>query len=167
MEAQFGAGSAAFEAEGHTQCVDVDPYMLTVLTSQLEPGSQAIDLFDLDVLQKAAASYYQKIGAVIAKQSLMVPTSMDTVGSATVNESRLIIRSWIAQWMVALVVVCIVLTTTALFMVPSKGFLPCSLTTFLGLISILIQSRQLSAQLRYAGASDAEHLVQFLRRSRF
>ncbi len=69
--------------------------------------------------------------------------------------------------MVALVIVCIVLITIALFMVPSKGFLLYSPTIFPGLISILIQSWQLLAQLRYAGASDAEHLVQFFKRSRF
>ncbi|KAI8947774.1 hypothetical protein F4801DRAFT_559592 [Xylaria longipes] len=175
MEATFVAGQAhSFNQDTYGQStnvsmvpVDVDPYMLTALISQLEPGSQAIDLFNVDVLRKTAASYYQQIGAVLAKKSLMGQTSMNTVGSATVNENRLIVRPWIAQWMAALVAVCIVLTAIALFIVPRKGFLPCSPTTFPDLVSILHQSRQLSAQLQYAGASDNNHLVQFLRRSTF
>ncbi|KAI0517417.1 hypothetical protein F5B22DRAFT_124526 [Xylaria bambusicola] len=175
MEAQFEAGRADLNYVGpysdainvSTTPVNVDPYMFTALKSQLEPGSRVTDLFEIEVLQKVATNYYQAIGAVIAKQSLMVPTSVGITGSATLNKSRLIVRSWIAQWMVALAGFCIILISISLFLVPAKGFLPCSPTTFPNLISTLVQSRQLAAQLRFAGASDTKHLVDFLRKSTF
>ncbi|KAI1733996.1 hypothetical protein F4680DRAFT_471456 [Xylaria scruposa] len=147
--------------------IDVDPYMYNVLYSKHEPELQAMDIFNFDILQNITEYYYRQASAVIAKQSLMEPIRTDTVGSATMNEARLIVSFWIAQWMVALVAVCIIITVIALFTVPSKGFLPYSPTTFSGLISILFQSRQLLTQLRCAGASDNEHFVQFLRRSTF
>ncbi|RWA12428.1 hypothetical protein EKO27_g2681 [Xylaria grammica] len=127
--------------------IDTDSYMLTAITSQLAPGSQAIDLFDVEVLRETAASYYRQIGAILAKNSLMAPTSVDEIiqGSVTLNTNRLMVRSWIAHWMVALVAVCIILTVIALFIVPSEGFLPYSPTNFPNLISILQQSHEFSA----------------------
>ncbi|KAI0970526.1 hypothetical protein F4678DRAFT_462227 [Xylaria arbuscula] len=175
MEAQFEAGEASLNYVGpysdainvSTTPVNVDNYMFTALKSQLEPGSRATDLFEIEVLQKVATNYYKAIGAVMAKQSLMVPTSVEITGSATLNRSRLIVRSWIAQWMVALAGFCVILVSISLFLVPAKGFLPCSPTTFPNLISTLVQSRQLATQLQFAGASDTKHLVEFLRRSTF
>ncbi|KAI1748177.1 hypothetical protein F4782DRAFT_551217 [Xylaria castorea] len=176
MEAHFIAGQAealiiyllgggSFNVSAAT--INIDPYIFAALYSQLKPGSQATDLFDPNVLQRIAVDYYRQIGAIIVKRSLMEPASMDTVGSVTINESRLIVSSWIAQWMVTLVAICIILTASALLIVPTRGSLPCSPSTHSGLISILLQSRRLSAQLRYAGASDNKHLVQFLRQSTF
>ncbi|KAI0436503.1 hypothetical protein F4803DRAFT_572351 [Xylaria telfairii] len=173
MEAQFLAHdlvNALYDSSvPMSPPIDADPYMVTALSSQLEPGSQAIDLFSPDFLQNTANGYYRQIGAILAKKLLMDPstTTNVTIGFATLNENRFVVSSWIAQWMVALVAICILLTAIALFMHPGKGYLPCSPTTFPAIISILLHSRQLLAQLRYAGASDTEHLVQFLRQSMF
>ncbi|KAI0549248.1 hypothetical protein F4679DRAFT_547958 [Xylaria curta] len=147
--------------------IDTDSYMHRVLYSNPEPRLQAMDLFDFNVLQKTTEYYYRELSAFIAKKYLMEPTRTDTVGSAIVDKNRLIVSSWIAQWMAAFVAVCVVLTTIMLFTVPSRGLLPYSPTTFLDLISILFQSRQLLTQLRYTGASDNKYFVQFLRRSTF
>ncbi|KAI0542081.1 hypothetical protein GGR58DRAFT_510424 [Xylaria digitata] len=126
-----------------------DSNMLIALTSQLEPEPEAADLFDVGTLQKAITNYYQQLGSI------------------TLNENRLVVHSWIAQWMAVLVTVCAILTVIALIIVPSKGFLPCSPTTLQNLISILRHSHELSIQLKHAGASDDKHLVSFFEQSKF
>ncbi|KAJ8124736.1 hypothetical protein O1611_g8904 [Lasiodiplodia mahajangana] len=149
--------------------VEVDLYMELALGLQdaQASGFQATSLFDPAVLQQVATGYYQQMGAILAKQSLMEPTAEPIVGSASVNENRLIVRSWIAQLMVGLLAACILFTTIALFLVPRQGFLPNSPSTLLNVVSILQHSRDLVAQLCCAGASDDEHLTRFLKPTTF
>ncbi|KAI1357374.1 hypothetical protein F5Y08DRAFT_352560 [Xylaria arbuscula] len=138
--------------------VDVDTYMDLALNLHLVPDIHATSLFDPQLLHQAVEGYYRQIGGIIAKESLMEPALVDDVGSALVNEKRLVIRNWVAQWMVGLLSVCVLLTAIALFLVPRKGFLPYSPSALLNLLSVLQHSRKLMDQLSYAGASDDEHL---------
>ncbi|KAI0198030.1 hypothetical protein F4808DRAFT_473139 [Astrocystis sublimbata] len=149
--------------------VDVDPDMFTALNSQLEPGTQAADLFDASVLQRVVENYYQQLGAILAKLYLMAPTPPHTatLGSITLNENRLILRCWVSQLTVALCVSCVVLIAIAVFLVPGKGFLPCGVATLQDFTSILRYSEELSIQLQHAGASDKEQLLHLLADSRF
>ncbi|KAI1429621.1 hypothetical protein F5Y12DRAFT_796543 [Xylaria sp. FL1777] len=170
MEAQFVAIHALFDfvqAFSHSTNismvpVDVDVSMETALKFSLPPNSQAGTLFEPAVLQNTAEVYYQQIGAIISKQSLMEPVSEMASGSAIISENRLIIHTSIAQSMVGLLIVCILLSTVAIFIVPTDGFLPHSPSTLLCLISLFLYSRDLIARLRYSGASDGNHLARGL-----
>ncbi|KAI1126924.1 hypothetical protein F5Y10DRAFT_243779 [Nemania abortiva] len=175
MDAQFTAGQSGFlyGEDGGKPInvsmvpVEVDGYMELALGLQMDTGFQATSLFDPDILRNITTGYYRQIGAIIAKESLTEPDSTKTIGSATLNENRLIVRSLIAQLMVGLLAACVLLTTTALFLVPGEGLLPHSPNTLLNLVSILQHSRGLATQLSFAGASDDEHLDRYLERSRF
>ncbi|KAI0530112.1 hypothetical protein GGR58DRAFT_494607 [Xylaria digitata] len=172
MDAQFIPGQSGFYPYYNIVNIsgvpiEVDFYMQPALQFYSAPDIQAISLFDHNILQQAVGAYYRQIGAIIAKQSLMEPASVDIIGSAAVNENRLIVRSWIAQWMIGLLAICVLLTAIALFMVPKDGFLPCSPHTLLNLISIVQHGGESLSQLRSAGASDGEHLARYLKSHMF
>ncbi|KAJ2981190.1 hypothetical protein NUW58_g6748 [Xylaria curta] len=173
MDAQFRAARSADAAKEVSFInissieVDVDIYMELVLNWNPAPGLQATFLFDPDILQQTVEAYYRQAGAIIAKQSLMEPTRADTKGSATVNENRLIVHSWVAQWMVGLISACIFLTTIAVLLVPGRAALPRNPSTLQDLVSILQHSRELMTQLRCAGAADDRHLIQYLKSPTF
>lgn len=143
--------------------VDVDSYMEAALTNQLGPPvTQATTFYDRAVLQQTVTDFYQQFSAIIAKQSLMSPESVDIWGSATINEKRLMVRAWVAQWMVALAAACIILAAGAVFTVPTRGFLPCNPNSLTSLAFLFHHSYGLLAKFHSAGAVDDENLTRFL-----
>ncbi|KAI1305436.1 hypothetical protein F5Y03DRAFT_151944 [Xylaria venustula] len=167
-------GSAPDEPYGKTMNISMVPVdvsfnlpMELALDYYLTPGSQASDLYRPELLQQTIANYYRQIAAIIVKQSFMAPAVEKTTVSTTTNENRLVVRSWVAQWMAGLAAACVLLTLTTLCIAPCSGFLPRSPTALPDLCSILSQSHELLARLRYAGAADFEHLTQLLTASRF
>ncbi|KAI0430131.1 hypothetical protein F5Y09DRAFT_308547 [Xylaria sp. FL1042] len=137
------------------------------LTYQSLPISKILSLFDPIVLQSTAEGFYQQIGAIIAKTSLMEPAEQDASGSVTVLMERLTIHSLVAQLMVGLLAACILLTGIAIFIVPAQGFLPQNPSTLFCSIPLFLWSHELLYWMRYAGASDEANLAQWLGSSTF
>ncbi|KAI8950491.1 hypothetical protein F4801DRAFT_602226 [Xylaria longipes] len=171
MDAQFAAGEGPV-GHGLTMNVsmvhvDVDAYMSTALKYFFPPGLQATTLFDPVVLQGTAEAYYRQISAIISRQSLMEPASENVLGYATVSENRLTIHPSVAQSMIGLLIICVLFTMVAFFIVPTDGFLPHNPSNLLGSISLFLYSRDLLARLRYSGASDDDYLTRWLGPSTF
>lgn len=147
--------------------VDVDIVMANALQSQLSEEVQVTDLYDATFLQQVATGYYRQLAAIIVKQLLMGPTSINTTGSVVMNQNRLVVRNWAAQWMAGLVGTCVILTLAGLFIVPRKGVLPRSPSTIYGMVSLLLHSYDLLAGLAYSGVTDEKGLARILRASTF
>ncbi|KAK3332190.1 hypothetical protein B0T19DRAFT_473137 [Cercophora scortea] len=147
--------------------VDTDVYMSIALLSQLAPNASMATAYDLEVLRQLATNYYRQSTAIIAKQSLMEPDSTEILGFAVLNQNRLVVRSWAAQLMAGLVASCIVLVLIATYLAPGQGILPCSPTNALGMASLVINSRELLARLRFSGAADKKNLGRILGTSTF
>lgn len=168
MEAQFAAIKVGITSSAYGWSTNMSSVLVDVdLSMQLAlnisgAGLQALDLMKPDTLKQVVTDYYQSMGAIIARDSLLGPASVVTRGSATINENRLMVSAWAAQWMVALLAVCASLTVTALFIVPRRGFLPCNPSALFRLVFISLHSRGLLHQLRFAGAADSNHLSQVL-----
>ncbi|KAI0975144.1 hypothetical protein F4678DRAFT_419421 [Xylaria arbuscula] len=129
--------------------------------------SQAATLLDPTVLQDYVEVYYQQITAAVCKTSLMEPVQETASGSVTLVADRLFIHSSVALAMVVLLIICILLTATAVFIVPQHGFLPNSTSTLFNSIPLFLWSRELLDWLRYAGASDGSNLSRSLESSTF
>ncbi|KAI0195878.1 hypothetical protein F4808DRAFT_452816 [Astrocystis sublimbata] len=147
--------------------VDVDAPMDLALSYYLPPGTRAIDLYHPEVLQQTVTDYYCHVTAIIAKQLLMKPATIQATISTTTNENRLVVHPWISQSIVALAATCVLLIMTAHFTAPRSGFLLRSPTTMPDLCSILSHSDELLACLRCAGAADIKHLTRYLETSKF
>ncbi|KAH6842399.1 hypothetical protein B0I37DRAFT_399101 [Chaetomium sp. MPI-CAGE-AT-0009] len=93
--------------------VDVDEFMDFALPTQLAPDQPLDSLLDPSALQRFATGYYAQVAAIIAKQSLMEPASIQTQASVTMWRNRLVIRPWAAHWMAGLTAVCLILTAVA------------------------------------------------------
>ncbi|KAI0810046.1 hypothetical protein GGR55DRAFT_695842 [Xylaria sp. FL0064] len=137
------------------------------LNYQALPVSEVPNLFDPSVLQNTAEGFYRQIAAIIAKTSLMEPAVQNTTGSVTVIMDRLTIHSLFAQLMVGLLAVCTLLTSIAVLLVPTEGFLPCNPGTLFSSIPLFLWSPELRTWLRYAGASDKDNLTRWLGSSTF
>ncbi|KAK3305256.1 uncharacterized protein B0T15DRAFT_370692, partial [Chaetomium strumarium] len=147
--------------------VDVDPYLQIALPRQFETGEQLPSLLDPEPLRELATRYYQQFGAIIAKQALVEPASVETHGSVVLFGNRLVMRTWAAQWMAGLAICCSVLATIGAFLVPRRGILPHSPTTLPGMASLVAESHDLLASLRYSGAANAPSLARPLAALRF
>ncbi|KAK4150889.1 hypothetical protein C8A00DRAFT_17622 [Chaetomidium leptoderma] len=147
--------------------VDVDESMGFALPSQLAADQPLASLFDPTFLRRVAAGYYRQFAAIVAKQSLMEPASIRTMGSVTMWQNRLLVRTWAAQWMAGLAATCVLLTAVAAFLVPKRGILPCSPTTLPGMASLVAHSPDLLTMLRFSGAANAESLGRPLLASTF
>ncbi|KAK4033529.1 hypothetical protein C8A01DRAFT_19546 [Parachaetomium inaequale] len=147
--------------------VDVDQRMELALRTQLAPDQPVTSLLDPKSLQQLATGYYRQVAAIIAKQTLMEPASVQKHGSVVMWDNRLVIRNWAAQWMAGMAAVCVVLTAAATFLVPSRGILPCSPATLPGMALLVGHSPDLLAMLRLSGAADTKSLGRPLLTSTF
>ncbi|KAL1872739.1 hypothetical protein Daus18300_004285 [Diaporthe australafricana] len=149
------------------EIIDVDSYTRVLLQSQLPAGTNAPSLYDLNLLEAMAQSFYRQFGAIIARQSLLKTERIKTTGSALFMRSRLIVQSWSGQWMAGLAAACLLLTLTTTLMAPKHGILPCSPGTLFGLAVIVSHSTKPLIRLREAGDADSESLSQSLQSSTF
>lgn len=147
--------------------VNADGYMMSSIFTQLAPNTSTLRLYDEDFLQEVVTGYYRQHAAIIAKQSLMESAAIAATGSVLVNQDRLVVRNWAAQWMAGMVIACLALTLFLAFHVSAQGILPCSPTTMLGTASLILHSHDLTSRLRGLGAADIEVHEQVLRDSRF
>ncbi|KAK4236997.1 hypothetical protein C8A03DRAFT_35073 [Achaetomium macrosporum] len=147
--------------------VDVDPYMQIALPSQLDTDEQLPSLLDPQPLRELATRYYRQFTAIVAKQALVESVSIETHGSVVLYGYRLVMRTWASQWMAGLAACCLVLVTIGIFLVPKRGILPHSPTTLPGMASLVAQSHDLLASLRFSGAADAASLARPLTALRF
>jgi hypothetical protein len=147
--------------------VDADERIELALAFGLANGLSINALFDPKSLERLAIIYYRQFAAILAKQSLMEPTSEAIQGFVVIWGDRLVIRSWAAQWMAGLAAACVLLTALAGFIVPRHGILPCSPSTLAGMASLVARSRDLLEMLRFSGAADAEGLGRPLLASAF
>ena len=127
-------------------------------------------LYQRDTFQEAVTHFYRQSTAIIARDRLMEPSPADTtiLGSLSLAENRLVIRTWAAQWMAGLAAVCAVLIcAAAVTVVPKQGILPCSPATMAGVAILIRDSPDLISTLRLSGAANRESLGQVLARFRF
>jgi hypothetical protein len=147
--------------------VDVDAYLKIALPSQFDTDEQLPTLLEPEPLRGMATRYYRQFAAIIAKQALVEPASVETHGSVVLFGNRLVMRTWAAQWMAGLAICCFLLATIGAFLVPRGGILPHSPTTLPGMASLVAESHDLLASLRYSGAANAQSLASPLAALRF
>jgi hypothetical protein len=147
--------------------VNADGFMMSALLTQLSPNASTLRLFDADYLQEVVTGYYRQHAAIIAKQSLMDPAAIAATGSVLVNEDRLVVRTWAAQWMAGMVIACLLLTLFLIFHVSAQGILPCGPANILGTASLLRHSHDLTRRLHGLGAANVKVHEPVLRSSRY
>ena len=140
--------------------IDVDASMHSAILLWLQhaPDTKASALFDSDTLRQVASRFYRQHGAIVAKQALLKPAEVPITGAAIVNQNRLVVRSWAAQWMAGLVAACLLLAAVSMFLVPRRGVLPRNPSTITGTASLVQNSDALLARLRDSGAADERTL---------
>lgn len=149
------------------QFLILDSFTNSLLENQLTVGINMSLLFDSNFIQSIAKTYFQKVGAIIAKQSLMQPTSFHTTGSAIIIDDRLIARERAVQWMAGLIATCVISSIFTAFIIPRHGILPRSPSTLPGIARIVCESPDILDQLQYLGDAVSETLYLQLKRSRF
>ncbi|KAK8097692.1 uncharacterized protein PG998_013178 [Apiospora kogelbergensis] len=176
MDALFAASDGVMSPYGYyyqqsieisSALVDVDTYTKTLLKSQWYSGQEVASLYDRQFLQGIATDYYMQFSAIIAKVCLMRPQSTDITGLATVNQYRLLVQAWAAQWIAGLVILCVVLAIISLFLVPREDILPSNPSSILNMTSIAFYSKELLRRLRYAGLADDKYLDKYLKGKAF
>lgn len=145
----------------------LDSFTNSLLENQLTAGIDMSSLFDPSFIQSIVTTYYQKVGAIIAKQSLMQPTSFYTTGSAILMDDRLIMREWAVQWMAGLIAICMILSIFTASIIPRHGILPRSPSTLPGVASLVCESPDILEQLCYCGDAVSKTLHLKLEGSRF
>lgn len=104
--------------------VDTDKSFDFLLRTQFtaDMANRVTDLMDPALFLKSVGeSYYRQFGAIVAKLSLMEPTSTEIKASATFMANRLVVREWAAQWMAGLAAICLALAVMLLLIVDSKS----------------------------------------------
>ncbi|KAK0633974.1 hypothetical protein B0T14DRAFT_508155 [Immersiella caudata] len=147
--------------------IDVDSYMELAVHTQLSPGKPVSSLYDINNLHQLAEGYYQQSTAIIAKQALMEPASLEVRGTATVFAERLLVQAWAAHWMAGILGFCSIIILVALLVVPSRGILPCNPSTIHGMASLIQHSDDLVARLEFSGTASDKHLGHVLQGTQF
>ncbi|KAI3400356.1 hypothetical protein diail_3373 [Diaporthe ilicicola] len=137
---------------------EVDRYIRSLLASQIPPDADMSLLYNPNFVQSIVGTYFQKFGAIIAKQLLMHPTSVNTTGSAMIMQDRLVVRQWAAQWMAGLVSICLILSLFTAFIIPRHGILHQSPNALLGIAVLVAHSPDLLERLCYSGNAISKTL---------
>jgi len=138
--------------------LNVDRDIQTALIGQRLLGIPLTSLFDPQILEGAATGYYRQSAALIVKQALAKPTSLEILGRVIVEEERVVVQGVAAHIMAGLAAACLVFATSLLKWNSRRGFLPCSPSPVHGLARIMASSHQLASKLRYSGATDSKTL---------
>lgn len=141
--------------------------MNSALDSQLLPGTDLSSLYDPTFIQSIVTKYYRQFGAILARQLLLEPKSINTTGSAMIMEDRLVVREWAVQWMAGLISTCLILSLFTAFIVPQHGTLHQNPSTLPGIASLISHSSDLLERLRYSGDADSKILRLQLNESTF
>ncbi|KAK4451308.1 hypothetical protein QBC34DRAFT_459031 [Podospora aff. communis PSN243] len=134
--------------------VDVDSYMELAIETQVPSGASAASLFDVNALHQLAEGYYQQSTAIIARQALLEPASVEVRGTATVFADRLLVRAWAAHWMAGILAFCTMIILVALVLHD-------------GMASLIQQSDDLVARLRFSGTASDKQLGNALESTHF
>ncbi|KAK7949768.1 hypothetical protein PG988_016407 [Apiospora saccharicola] len=174
MDAQFNSWNYAgvFTTGRHldqyyNSAMDVDLYMGLAMDSQLgiDTPASPTDLFNSDFLKQLAEAYYRQHAAIISKQVLLEPASIETTGYAVVMENRLVVRDW-AQSMVGLIMSCLALSAIALYTIPTQG-IPRDPSCIPNMAALLLHSHNLQTRLRDLSATVEKDLIRGLARYNF
>ncbi|KAK5654609.1 hypothetical protein OQA88_7239 [Cercophora sp. LCS_1] len=142
--------------------LDTDPFVRIAILTHDAPNVVASSLHNATFLHYIVEDYYRHFTAIVAKQFLMQPASINVTGSVAVNGNRVVVQSLAAQWMAGLAVACTFLTAVSIPLVPGRGILPCSPSTITGMVSLLQHSQDLLRRLRYTGLADKQVLGKLL-----
>ncbi|KAK8107996.1 uncharacterized protein PG998_010009 [Apiospora kogelbergensis] len=147
--------------------MDVDQYMGLAMDSQLgiDTSTSPTDLLNPNALNQLAEAYYRQHAAIIAKQLLMEPASIETTGSSVSMENRLVVRDW-AQLMVVLIIFCLILCVGSLFTVLDQS-IPRNPSCITDMAALLLHSHDLKTTLRGLSATNEKDLVAGLARRNF
>lgn len=140
------------------QSVKVDDFMYNALETQAPSDIDVSMLFDPIFIQSIATRYYRQIGAIIAKQILMEPASLNITGSAMIMEDRLVAREWAVQWMAALISTCLILSLITALTIPKYGTLHRSPSTLSEIAALIARSPDVLERLRDSGDADSKTL---------
>lgn len=150
--------------------VTASPHMQMALNKYFAENVTLASLYEPPVLQGVVETYYRQIGAIVAKQRVMMETSEPkptTKGSVTAYKNRLLVREWSTQLMAGITAICAVLSVVILFACPKKGILPRSPASLAGTAALISRSPDVLGMLRDAGAADEKAFRRYLGSSDF
>ncbi|KAK8139140.1 hypothetical protein PG984_002520 [Apiospora sp. TS-2023a] len=150
-----------------TAQMDIDEYMGLAMDSQLglDTSVSPTDLFNPDFLRQLTEASYRQHTAIISKQVLMEPASIETAGSSIIMENRLVVGNW-AQLMVGLTISCLILSVIALFTVSDLS-IPRDPSCIPDVAALLVHSHDLQTKLSELCAADEKDLIRGLARCKF
>ena len=160
------ARSSAFPA---AQNVNVDAPMnlaFGLLARNGAVGTPAT-YFDAETLQNVTESFFQQQAAVIARTSLMRPSSARGSCVGFLNAERLVVRTVAVQIIAVLASFMVLLDMVIICLVPGRGFLPRDPNTIMDTATLLAHSKTLLQSLRGAGGGDTATLRERLHRSTY
>ncbi|KAH7163545.1 hypothetical protein B0J13DRAFT_431524 [Dactylonectria estremocensis] len=107
-------------------------------------------------LKLLAEDYYAQYSALVARYSMMEPTSTSSTAVLRSIQRRLIVRPPPTHVMAGLLAICLLMTLTAIFLAPNRGFLPRDPTALVDMAAIVAHSHPLVECLRGMGAASEE-----------
>jgi len=125
------------------------------------------NLEDSSFLAKMVDEYFQQYMVFIAREGLMEDVSLPSTGVATVVSDRLVVRSGPIHILTGILGLCLILSVTAIFFVPKKGFLPRTPDSILSKATLLAHSKSLLQALRGTGAAETRTLRDRLKGSEY
>ncbi|KAF7544883.1 hypothetical protein G7Z17_g9608 [Cylindrodendrum hubeiense] len=107
-------------------------------------------------LKQLAEDYYAQYSALIARYSMMEPTSTSATAVSSSIQRRLVARHPPTHLMAGLLAVCLLATVGTIFLTPTRGFLPRDPTALVDMAAIVAHSHPLVECLRGMGAASEE-----------
>ncbi|KAK7402934.1 hypothetical protein QQX98_011332 [Neonectria punicea] len=156
-EDQSFSGAARFYQNETVFFANKPMYAALAMRAQ-ESGSppEPATLEDGTVLKQLAEDYYAQYSALIARYSMMEPTTSSSMGVSGSTQRRLVVRSPPTHLMVGLLALCILTTVATIFITPTKGFLPRDPSSLVDVAAIVAHSHPLVECLRGMGAASEE-----------
>ncbi|CAK7229675.1 hypothetical protein SBRCBS47491_007331 [Sporothrix bragantina] len=113
---------------------------------------------DAVTLQSLVQNYYLQYSALIARQALMAPASIETTCVVYIGGDRLVVGTVAVQTVAVLLAIILLFNIVTICMVPGKGYLPRDPHSLLDVAALLSHSRPLLQALRGAGGADRTEL---------
>lgn len=139
------------------------------------PSRTPIERFyDPEFLANVTNLYYRQYTTIVAKQSLMssdattnATAPLAVMGSYITMRNRLVVRVWSTQWMVGLLIICLLLSLSLIFILPRHSVVPRNPSTLHGMAALVSNSRYLLEDLQDAGSGKEKFLKKCLKASTF
>lgn len=137
--------------------VDVDQFMYLVLGqfSQAPPSSATI--LSPEFLENATLTYYQQFAAFLAHHLLMEPAAVESTGSASSYQTRLIVNNTTGHVMTVILAIVIVGFLVLILMTWKKSILlPYAPSNIIGMAILMRYCDGIRRQLQNIGRADSE-----------